>query len=246
MKHVLITGAAGAIGSAMAVEYAAAGYDVTLHCKSGLEKARAMAHRLAERNGVRTLALSADLADPVAAEELLRRASDVMGSVDILVNNAGIARQHLFDTISDAEWSEMLETNLSGVFRMCRAVLPDMLRRHRGSILNISSMWGQVGASCEVDYSAAKAGIIGLTRALAKEVGRSGITVNCIAPGVIRSPMLSSFTQDDLRELCDETPMGRLGEPEDVAHAAVFLTGPGARFITGQVLGVNGGFVIGG
>ena len=246
MKHVLITGAAGAIGSAMAVEYAAAGYDVTLHCKSGLEKARAMAHRLAERNGVRTLALSADLADPAAADELLRRATDAMGPVDILVNSAGIARQHLFDTISDAEWGEMLETNLSGVFRMCRAVLPDMLRRHRGSILNISSMWGQVGASCEVDYSAAKAGIIGLTRALAKEIGRSGITVNCIAPGVIRSPMLSSFTQDDLRELCDETPMGRLGEPEDVAHAAVFLTGLGARFITGQVLGVNGGFVIGG
>ena len=138
----------------------------------------------------------------------------------------------------------MLDTNLSGAFYASRAVLPDMISRRYGRIINVGSIWGQVGASCEVHYSAAKAGLIGLTKALAKEVAPSGITVNCIAPGAIRTPMLDCFTEEDLAALAEETPVGRIGTPEDVAAACVFLASEGAQFITGQVLGVNGGFVI--
>ena len=175
---------------------------------------------------------------------MFARASDALGFIGTLVNNAGIAQQKLFTDITDGDWENMLGVHLGGTFRCCRAALPEMLRRHSGSIINISSMWGQTGGSCEVHYSAAKAGVIGLTKALAKEVAPSGITVNCIAPGVIRTRMLDGFSEDELAALAEETPAGRLGTPGDVAGAAVFLAGEDARFITGQVLGVNGGFVV--
>jgi len=136
----------------------------------------------------------------------------------------------------------MLDTNLSGAFYASRAVLPDMISRRHGRIINVGSIWGQVGASCEVHYSAAKAGLIGLTKGLAKEVGPSGVTVNCICPGVIETDMLSSFTQDDLAALADETPVGRLGTPEDIARSILWLADPKSDFITGQIIGVNGGF----
>ena len=175
---------------------------------------------------------------------LFARAVEEYGFIDTLVNNAGIAQQKLFTDLTDEDWQAMIDVNLGGTFRTCRAALPEMIRQKRGTIINISSMWGQVGASCEVAYSAAKAGVIGLTKALAKEVAPSGITVNCIAPGAIRTPMLDCFTEEDLAALAEETPVGRIGTPEDVAAACVFLASDGARFITGQVLGVNGGFVI--
>jgi 8-oxoguanine DNA-glycosylase Ogg len=158
--------------------------------------------------------------------------------------NAGIAQQKLFTDITPEEWQRMLDVNLSGAFHLCQLALPGMIRRKQGRILTVSSMWGQTGGSCEVHYSAAKAGLIGLTKALAKEEGPSGITVNCVAPGVIETDMMAAFTAEDKAALAEETPVGRLGTPEEVAKLLVFLAGEDAGYITGQVFGVNGGLVI--
>ena len=162
--------------------------------------------------------------------------------IDALVNNAGIAQQKLLTDITDDDWRRMLDVNLSGAFYVTRTVLPGMISRKRGSIVNVSSIWGQVGASCEAHYSAAKAGLIGLTRALAKEVGPSGVTVNCVCPGVIQTDMLGGFTPGDLKALAEETPLGRLGTPQEVAAAILWLCREEAAFVTGQVIGVGGGF----
>ena len=161
---------------------------------------------------------------------------------DVLVNNAGIAWQGLLTDMTDEDWQQVTDTSLGGTFRFCRAILPNMISNKSGRIINISSIWGQVGASCEAAYSAAKAGIIGLTKALAKEAGPSGITVNCIAPGVIETDMLHCYTQADLQAMREETPLGRLGQPADVAACIAYLVSPQADFITGQVIGVGGGF----
>jgi 3-oxoacyl-[acyl-carrier protein] reductase len=162
----------------------------------------------------------------------------------VLVNNAGVAQQKLFTDLSVDEWQRMMAIHVDGAFYTCRAVLPDMIRAHSGSIVNISSMWGQTGGSCEVHYSTAKAALIGLTKALAKEVGPAGIRVNCVAPGVIRTDMLAELSRETLNDLEEETPLCRLGTPEDVASAVSFLVSDGAGFITGQVLAPNGGIVI--
>ncbi|MBQ5886218.1 MAG: 3-oxoacyl-ACP reductase FabG [Clostridia bacterium] len=244
MRYVLITGASGGIGAAIAEAFARAGYGLVLHYHKGEDRARALAARLTENYSVPALPLCADLSDTAAVQAMFERAAEEFGFIDTVVNNAGIAEQKLFTDLTDEAWDRMINVNLSGTFRTCRAALPEMIRKKQGTIINVSSMWGQVGASCEVAYSAAKAGVIGLTKALAKEVAPSGITVNCIAPGAIRTPMLDCFTEEDLAALAEETPVGRIGTPEDVAASAVFLASEGARFITGQVLGVNGGFVI--
>ena len=244
MHYVLITGASGGIGTAIAEGFARAGYGLVLHYHKGEDRARALAARLTENYSVPALPLCADLSDTAAVQAMFERAAEEFGFIDTVVNNAGIAEQKLFTDLTDEAWDRMIDVNLSGTFRTCRAALPEMIRRKQGTIINVSSMWGQVGASCEVAYSAAKAGVIGLTKALAKEVAPSGITVNCIAPGAIRTPMLDCFTEEDLAALAEETPVGRIGTPEDVAASAVFLASEGAQFITGQVLGVNGGFVI--
>ena len=244
MRYVLITGASGGIGAAIAEGFARAGYGLILHYHKGEDRARALAARLTESYSVPALPLCADLSDTAAVQAMFERAAEEFGFIDTVVNNAGIAEQKLFTDLTDEAWDRMIDVNLSGTFRTCRAALPEMIRRKQGTIINVSSMWGQVGASCEVAYSAAKAGVIGLAKALAKEVAPSGITVNCIAPGAIRTPMLDCFTEEDLAALAEETPVGRIGTPEDVAASAVFLASEGARFITGQVLGVNGGFVI--
>lgn len=162
--------------------------------------------------------------------------------IDVLVNNAGVAWQGLLTDMSDDDWQRVIETNLGGAFRFCRAVLPSMISNKYGRIINISSIWGEVGASCEAAYSAAKAGIIGLTRALSKEAAPSGITVNCIAPGVIATDMLRCYSESDLQTLCEETPIGRLGQPADIAACVAFLASLQAGFITGQVIGIDGGF----
>ncbi len=167
-----------------------------------------------------------------------------LGSVGILVNNAGVAQQKLFTDISPSEWRDMMSVHLDGTFYCCREFLPAMIKRHSGAIINISSMWGQVGGSCEVHYSAAKAGVIGLTKALAKEVGPSGIRVNCVAPGVVRTDMLRDFSEEDLQILADDTPLMRLGTPEDIAETVAFLASVKASYITGQIIAPNGGYVI--
>ena len=167
-----------------------------------------------------------------------------LGDPDILVNNAGVAWQKLFTDVTAAEWDAMFGVCVKGAFHCCQAVLPHMIRQKWGRIINVSSMWGQVGASCEAPYSAAKAALIGLTKALAKEEGPSGITVNCVAPGVIDTEMMAAFSAGDKAVLAEETPLGRLGTPEDVAAAIAFLASEAGSFFTGQVLCPNGGFVV--
>ncbi len=166
------------------------------------------------------------------------------GQVDVLVNNAGAAWFGLLTDMTEEEWNVLFDTNVKGVFHCCQAVIPDMVRRQEGCIINVSSMWGQVGASCEAAYSASKAAVIGLTRSLAKELGPSGIRVNCVAPGVIQTDMVNNLDADALDALAEETPLGRLGSPADVAGAVRFLASREAAFFTGQVLAPNGGFVV--
>lgn len=240
MKTVLITGAARGIGAAAAERFAEAGYQVVINYLRSAEKAEALAARWSGR----ALAVQADVADPAQVEAMFAAAEKTFGGVDVLVCNAGIAAQKLFTDVTDEEWRRMLDVHLSGAFYCCRRALPHMIHQKWGRILTVSSMWGQVGGSCEVAYSAAKAGLIGLTKALAKEEGPSGITVNCVAPGVIDTDMMASFTAEDKAALAEETPVGRLGTAEEVAKLLLYLAGEDAGYITGQVFGVNGGLVI--
>ena len=202
----------------------------------------AAAAREAELPGI--TAVQCDVASRASCELAFRAAEQALGRVDVLVSNAGIAQQKLFTDITPEEWQHMLDVNLTGAFHLCQLALPGMIRRKAGRILTVSSMWGQTGGSCEVHYSAAKAGLIGLTKALAKEEGPSGITVNCVAPGVIETDMMAAFTAEDKAALAEETPVGRLGTADEVAKLLVFLAGEDAGYITGQVFGVNGGLVI--
>ncbi len=243
MKNVLITGASGGIGSAMATAFAKEGCNVVVHCNSNIEKARSLAHTLSQSFGVNALALSADVSDIDSVNAMYDEIDKAFGYIDILVNNSGIAQQKLFTDITPDEWRKMMGVNLDGVFYCSgQALSRYMIKRHSGIILNISSMWGEVGASCEVHYSASKAGVIGLTKALAKEVGLSGVRVNCICPGVVMTDMMKSFDKQTIDELKAESALNMLGTPEDIADAAVFLCSDKAKFITGQVLSVNGGF----
>lgn len=245
MKNVLITGGSGGIGSALCVAFAQAGCNVAVHYNKNSDGAERLAKILCESYGVDAVAVQADVSDRQSVNDMFDAIDNTLGSVDVLVNNSGIAGQKLFTDITSDDWKEMLGVNLDGVFNCTQECLKRyMIKNHRGVILNISSMWGQVGASCEVHYSAAKAGVIGMTKALAKEVGLSGVRVNCICPGVVMTDMMKSFDEQTINELKEETPLNALGTPKDIADAAVFLCSDKAKFITGQILGVNGGFVI--
>lgn len=243
MRNVLITGASKGIGAETARLFAQNGDRVWLNCCRSLQKAEALRQELCA-SGAAAEVIQADVSDPEAVRRMFRTIEEQCGGADVLVNNAGIAQTKLFTDITDEDWRRMLDTDLSSVFYCCREALPSMIRRKYGRIINVSSMWGQVGGSCEVHYSAAKAGVIGLTKALATEEGLSGITVNCVAPGVIRTEMTAMLSEDDMAALRDETPTGTLGTPFDVARAILFLAEDSSSFITGQVLGVNGGFVV--
>lgn len=234
MSVVLVTGGTGAIGAAIAAEFAKTD-DVVFTYNSSAEEAQWL------KAALRCGAVRMDIADRKSVDAGAAEVIRTYGHIDILVNNAGISQIKLFGDITQADWDRMLAVNLTGCFNVTQAVLGGMINRKRGAIVNITSVWGVHGASCEVHYSAAKAGIIGMTKALAKEVGASGITVNAVAPGVIDSPMNSAhLTADDLAQLAEETPVGRLGRAEEVAQAVRMLAEN--RFITGQVLGVDGGF----
>lgn len=232
MKHVLITGGSRGIGRAAVEAFAKAGYPVTFFYHSS----KAAAEAVCAATGA--AALSCDVADGDA----VARAIASIPPVDILINNAGLAHYGLISQISPEEWDRLFAVNVKGIYHCVNAVLPAMLQKQEGCILNLASMWGQTGASCEAAYSATKGAIIALTKALAKELGPSGIRVNCVSPGVILTDMTRCVGEDTLAELAEETPLGRNGTPEDVARALVYLAQ--ADFVTGQNLGVNGGFVL--
>ena len=238
-RCVLISGGDRGIGAAAARAFWQAGYRVAVLYHTHAEAAAAL-----EKELPGLLAVQCDVASRASCEVAFHTVEQAVGHVDVLVSNAGIAQQKLFTDITPEEWQHMLDVNLSGAFHLCQLALPGMIRRKQGRILTVSSMWGQTGGSCEVHYSAAKAGLIGLTKALAKEEGPSGITVNCVAPGVIETDMMAAFTAEDKAALAEETPVGRLGTPEEVAKLLVFLASEDAGYITGQVFGVNGGLVI--
>lgn len=240
---VLITGSSRGIGAATARAFARAKYSVAINYNKSREAARQLADELSREYGADCLAFYGNTADSESVREMFKNIRSQLGEVDVLINNAGVSNQKLFTDITDDDWRETLGVSLDGAFYCSREALPHMIRQKSGVIINISSMWGEVGASCEVHYSAAKAGIIGLTKALAKEVAPSGIRVNCIAPGVIMTDMMKSFDEETIEELRLETPLERLGTPDDIAEAAMFLASERASFITGQILGVNGGFV---
>lgn len=244
-QNVFITGGSRGIGAAAVLAFAQKGDNVAFVWHSSRQAAEEVlrtAARLAPEG--RFLALRADVSDSAAVTAAVRDAEEALGHLDVLVCNAGIAQQKLFTDLTDEDWRRVMSVDLDGAFYSCRAVLPGMIRRKYGRILLVSSMWGQTGASCEVHYSAAKAGVIGLAKALAKEVGPSGIRVNCVAPGVVDTAMNASLDAAALAALREETPLGRLGTPEEIARAIVFLASEEAGFITGQVLSPNGGFVI--
>lgn len=242
-KTALVTGASRGIGKETARLLAHRGYHVAVHYNASQEEAEALCASL-RAEGCTASPFQADIADPAQVRRMAQDVLSVYHRVDLLVNNAGVAAQQLFTDVTDADWGRMVGVNLSGAFYVTRAFLPGMISRRSGCVLFVSSMWGQVGASCEVCYSACKAGLIGMTKALAKETGPSGVRVNCIAPGVIDTDMNARLDANTLDALAQETPLCRLGAPQDVARAVAFLGGEEAAFITGQVLGVNGGFVV--
>lgn len=240
-NNVLVTGASGGIGQAIALAFAQKGYAVALHYNTRREGASDLRDGICAAGG-RAEIFQADLTREEEVSRLFDQVEAALGPVQVLVNNAGIAWQGLLTDMSLMEWRQVLDANLTSLFLCCRRALPPMARAHTGCIINIGSMWGQQGASCEAAYSAAKAGVIGLTQALAQEYGPSGIRVNCIAPGVIDTPMNAHLSPEDMAALKEETPLMTIGRPEDVAQAAVFLAE--SRFVTGQTLGINGGFVM--
>lgn len=242
-KTVIVTGGSRGIGEAVVKKLSGEGFSVALVYNNSGEKANDIASQL-NSNGCFCRTFKCDVSSSKSVKCAVSDIVATFGKPFALVNCAGIARQKLFTDITDDDWHEMLETDLSGAFYFCREVLPFMISEKNGKIVNIASMWGETGASMEVHYSAAKAGLIGLTKALAKEVGLSGITVNAVSPGVIMTDMMSTFSKADIDALKDETPLNRLGTPLDVANAVSFLLSESADFITGQVLSVNGGFVI--
>ncbi len=232
----LVTGASRGIGAAIARELADKGCRVLIH----YHRSREAAEQLAEEIGGELYC--ADLADPVQIDRMTEEILRTHGGAEILVNNAGIALEGLYQDISDADARRLFAVNVEGTMHCTKRLLPAMLSQHYGRIINISSVWGEVGAACEVHYSASKAALIGFTKALAKEVGPSGVTVNCITPGVIDTDMNRIYDADTMAALAEETPVGRIGTPQDVARAVWFFAAREADFLTGQILGVNGGF----
>lgn len=243
-RTVLISGGSRGIGEACVRRFAGQGDRVIFLYRSSGEKAEALVRELREK-GQDVACLCCDVADPAAVRKTAEQILGQYHRVDVLVNNAGVAWLGLFTDMTDEELDRVLNTDLRGSMLLTRAILPGMVSQKNGCIVNIASMWGETGASCEVAYSAAKAGLIGFTKALAKEVGPSGIRVNCVSPGVIDTEMnRRSLTENDLAALAEETPLCRIGTPEETAAAVAWLASPEASFITGQVLGVNGGMVV--
>lgn len=237
-KRVLITGGTRGIGAAMVRKFSGKGDKVAFIYKSSHDEA----NRLSEKYGA--ISICADIADPEECKKAADKAIEALGGIDILINNAGISQFALFTEISDNDFEKMISINLSAPFYFARECAKEMIKNKHGRIINISSMWGITGASCEVHYSASKAGLIGMTKAMAKELGPSSITVNCICPGVIETDMNAHLSHEDIKALEDETPLCRIGKPNEIAELAFFLSSDKASFITGQIISADGGFAI--
>ena len=238
MKNILISGGSRGIGAALVKGLATDGHRVVFLYRQNVAAAEAIAAECG------ALAIRCDVSDPDAVKGAVDAARTAMGGIDVLINNAGVSHIGLSRDVTDAEWRNVLDTNLSGAMYLAREVQGDMIAKGGGRILNIGSMWGKTGASCEVAYSASKAGLRGLTMALAKELGPSHVTVNCIEPGLIDTEMNKALDEQTRAALIEETPLCRIGTPEDVLCAARFFLSDAAGFITGQCLGVDGGFAV--
>ncbi|MDU4936105.1 MAG: 3-oxoacyl-ACP reductase FabG [Peptostreptococcaceae bacterium] len=242
-KTVLITGASRGIGKAIAKLFAENNYNVVINYNKSEDEAKELQNYLTNK-GYSVRIFKADVSNINEVNSLVNYTIGQFEKIDVLINNAGISKTNLFTDISYEEWNEIMNVNLNGVFYTTKKALQYMLPEMSGKIINISSIWGMVGGSFEVHYSASKAAIIGMTKALAKELGPSNINVNCIAPGVIKTDMLNNVSEDTLDALKEETPLMKLGSPEDIAKCALFLASEGGDFLTGQVISPNGGFVI--
>lgn len=241
-KVALITGSSRGIGRAEAITLARNGYAVCVNCVEREDKAQELVDML-RSNGCEAMWYKADVSDAAAVKQMVAAIEEKLGAVTLLVNNAGIAKQCLFQDMTEDYWRHIFDVNLNGAFNTIQAVLPHMLHEHSGCIINTSSIWGQHGASCEVAYSATKHAIIGLTRSLAQELAPTNIRVNCVAPGVIDTDMVQVLGEETLAALAEDTPAGRLGRPEDIAAVVSFLASDAASFITGQVITSDGGFI---
>lgn len=237
-RTVFISGGSRGIGASLVRAFVNEGYNVAFSYLSSDEKAQNLATELG------AFAIKADMSKSEQVNLAINQVIEKFGKIDVLVNNAGISEFCLFTEITDEKWHKMIDTNLSSAFYASRAVLKDMIKRHEGVIINVASMWGEVGSSCEVHYSASKAGLIGLTKALAKEVGPSNIRVNCVSPGVIDTDMNKHLSSEDLKQLINDTPLEKIGKCEDICNAILFLASDKSSFITGQALSVNGGYII--
>lgn len=242
-QSVLITGAARGIGRACALRFAKEGWNVTACYAHAQQAAQSLGEEIRQL-GAQCRCVQADVMDSAAVHRLVLLAQAEFGTPDAVVCNAGVAQQKLFADITEDDWDRMFDVNVKGMYRVIHEVLPQLLDRQAGSIVTVSSIWGQTGGSCEVHYSASKAAVIGMTKALAKELGLSGIRVNCVAPGVIDTDMNRMHGEAVMQELAEETPLGRNGTPDEVADVIYWLASEQSKFVTGQVLGVNGGFYI--
>lgn len=242
-KVAVVTGASRGIGATTAVALAEAGFAVAVLYRTNRVLAETCVQKIRE-NGGTAHAYAVDVTDSAAVKIVTAQIEKDLGAVSVLVNNAGISEQKLFTDITDSDWEQMLAVHLNGAFYMTRALVPAMVHRKYGRIINIASMWGETGGSCEVHYSAAKAGLIGLTKALAKELAPSGITVNAVSPGAVETDMMRALGEEVCKSVAEETPVGRLAHPQEIADAICFLASEKAAYITGQVLSVNGGAVI--
>ena len=242
-RTAVVTGSSSGIGKAIVREFSKTDMNVVINYNQSKESALELLEEIKSK-GTSVIAIKADVSDPLQASDLINSAIQQFGKVDILVNNAGISEQKLFTDITFQDWRKMFSINVDGMFNCSKVAVKDMLKRHEGKIINISSVWGITGASCEVHYSSSKAAVVGFTKSLAKELGPSSINVNCVAPGVIKTKMNEFLNASETADLIEDIPLGRIGSAEEVAKTVGFLASDDANYLTGQIISPNGGFLI--